>query len=73
LFFKSEVNEKNAKYLLELDLRVVPMELLLLFALFVGMYFQGGDKALIAVQALTTGVWAWVFWVGVIGINTAPR
>lgn len=71
LFFKSEVNEKNAKYLLELDLRVVPMELLLLFALFVGMYFQGGDKAIIALQALTTGVWAWVFWVGVIGVGIA--
>lgn len=69
LFFKSEVNEKNAKYLLELDLRVVPMELLLLFALFVGMYFQGGDKAIIAIQALTTGVWAWVFWGGVIGVG----
>ena len=71
LFFKSEVNEKNAKYLLELDLRVVPMELLLLFALFVGMYFQGGDKAIVAVQALTTGIWAWVFWGGVIGVGIA--
>lgn len=71
LFFKSEVNQKNAKYLLELDLRVVPMELLLLFALFVGMYFQGGDKMLVAMQALTTGVWAWIFWVGVIGIGIA--
>lgn len=69
IFFKAEVNEKNAKYLLELDLRVVPMELLLLFALFVGMYFQGGDKALVAFQALTTGIWAWVFWVGVIGVG----
>lgn len=71
LFFKSEVNQKNAKYLLELDLRVVPMELLLLFALFVGMYFQGGDKTLVAIQALTTGVWAYVFWIGVIGIGIA--
>ncbi|AOO64106.1 NrfD/PsrC family molybdoenzyme membrane anchor subunit [Sulfurospirillum halorespirans] len=71
LFFKSEVNEKNAKYLLELDLRVVPMELLLLFALFVGMYFQGGDKAIIAIQAMTTGIWAFVFWFGVIGVGIA--
>lgn len=71
LFFKSQVNEKNAKYLLELDLRVVPMELLLLFALFVGMYFQGGEKALIAAQALSTGIWGAIFWVGVIGIGIA--
>jgi len=69
LFFHSDVNKENAKYLLELDLRVVPMEMLLLFALFVGMYYQGGDKAIVAFQALTTGVWAWVFWGGVVGVG----
>jgi polysulfide reductase chain C len=69
LFFHSDVNKENAKYLLELDLRVVPMEMLLLFALFVGMYYQGGSTALVALQALTTGVWAWVFWGGVVGLG----
>lgn len=65
--FRSTVEEENLKYLLALDLRVIPFELFTLFLLFVGMYYHGGAYADIARAALTTGPWAVVFWVGVVG------
>ena len=43
LFFEKEVSQNTTKYLLTMDLRVIPIESLLLFALFVGLYFQGGE------------------------------
>lgn len=69
--FRSTVEEENLKYLLALDLRVIPFELFMLFLLFVGMYYQGGSHAEIARAALTTGPWAIVFWVGVVGAGLA--
>jgi polysulfide reductase chain C len=67
--FEDTVEEKNLKYLLALDLRVIPAELFLLVLLFIGLYFHGGAYALVAKQALTVGVWAKLFWVGVVGIG----
>ena len=69
LFFEKEVSQNTTKYLLTMDLRVIPIESLLLFALFVGLYFQGGEKAIAAITALSVGAWAWVFWLGVIGFS----
>lgn len=69
LFFRPQVNESNARFLLMLDLRVIVMELLLLVILFIGLYFQGADKAAVAVQALTAGGWAWFFWLGVVALG----
>ncbi len=67
--FEHAVDQKNLKYLLALDLRVIPFEMLLLLLMFIGLHFQGGAYAQAGVEALTTGVWAGVFWVGVIGIG----
>lgn len=67
--FKSSVNEENLKYLLALDLRVVPFEMVTLFMMFAGMHFLGGAHAVVVSQVLSTGVWAGVFWFGVVGIG----
>lgn len=67
--FRSTVEEENLKYLLALDLRVVPFELFMLFLMFVGMHYQGGAHAAISWAALTVGPWAVVFWVGVVGLG----
>ncbi|TEY02760.1 NrfD/PsrC family molybdoenzyme membrane anchor subunit [Campylobacter sp. US33a] len=69
LLFSEEVSKEKTKYLLTMDLRVIPIESLLLFALFVGLYFQGGDKALVALSALSEGSWAMIFWVCVVGFS----
>ncbi|WP_299549003.1 NrfD/PsrC family molybdoenzyme membrane anchor subunit [uncultured Helicobacter sp.] len=69
LFFEKEVSKNTTKYLLTMDLRVIPIESLLLFALFVGLYFQGGEKAIAAITALSSGSWATIFWLCVIGFS----
>lgn len=69
LFFKSSVNKESIKYLLTLDLRMVMVEIPLLILLFVGMLYTGGESKVAAVQALSTGSWAAVFWLGVIAFG----
>lgn len=69
LFFEKEVSKSTTKYLLTMDLRVIPIESLLIFALFVGLYFQGGEKAVVAITALSSGSWATIFWLCVIGFS----
>ena len=71
LCFSKDISKDTTKTLLMADLRVIPIEFLLLCALFVGLYFQGGDKAIIAVASLSSGAWAFVFWLGVIGVGIA--
>ncbi|WP_095497405.1 NrfD/PsrC family molybdoenzyme membrane anchor subunit [Paraferrimonas haliotis] len=50
------------------EVPVVVMEALFLIMLFSTLYFSGGAAAL-AVSALTEGVWAAVFWIGVVAIG----
>ncbi len=69
LFFKNSINKESVKYLLVMDLRVIMVELPIIVLLFVGMMYVGGESLLAAKQALTTGFWAMVFWIGVIGIG----
>jgi len=69
IFFKSSVNKESIKYLLIMDLRVVLTELPLIGMLFIGMMYTGGDSLIAAKAALTTGFWAKVFWIGVIGVG----
>ncbi len=69
LFFKNSINKESVKYLLVMDLRVIMVELPIIVLLFVGMMYVGGEPLLAAKQALTTGFWAMVFWIGVIGIG----
>lgn len=67
--FKAYVQQHNLKYLLSLDMKLIPAELFVLFLMFTGLFNMGGTYAATAQQALTTGVWAIVFWVGVVGIG----
>lgn len=34
-----------------------------------GLYFQGGEKAIAAITALSSGSWAMIFWLCVIGFS----
>ena len=65
--FKDSVKAYNLKYLLAVDNKLIPMELFVIFVMFTGLFNMGGQYALVAKQALTVGIWAKVFWVGVIG------
>ena len=67
--FKHLIHEENVKYLLVLDLRAVLFEIPLIAVLFLGLYFEGGASALAAKQALTTGQYALIFWLGVVGLG----
>lgn len=69
IFFKSSINKDSIKYLLILDLRVILVEIPLLILLFVGMMYKGGNAQIAAMQALTIGNWASIFWIGVVGIG----
>lgn len=53
----------------QIEKPVVLFELLLLFALFVGLFFGGGQKEAAAVAAIGGGFWSNVFWFGVIGLG----
>ena len=67
--FKHLIHEENVKYLLVLDLRAVLFEIPLIAVLFLGLYFEGGASALAAKQALTTGQYTLIFWLGVVGLG----
>ena len=67
--FKHLIHEENVKYLLVLDLRAVLFEIPLIAVLFLGLYFEGGASALATKQALTTGQYALIFWLGVVGLG----
>lgn len=69
IFFKNSINKESIKYLLVMDLRVIMTELPLILVLFVGMMYDGGASFEAAKQALSTGIWAKLFWFGVIGIG----
>jgi polysulfide reductase chain C len=65
--FRDSVKDHNLKYLLSLDNKLIPTELFVLFIMFTGLFNMGGQYAIVAKQALTIGIWAKVFWLGVIG------
>ena len=67
--FKHLLTEDNVKYLLAMDLRAVLFEIPLIAILFLGLYFEGGASAVAAKQALSTGQYALIFWIGVVGIG----
>jgi len=69
IFFKSSINKESIRYLLVMDLRVIMTEVPLILVLFVGMMYSGGNSFVAAKDALTTGLWANVFWFGVIGVG----
>jgi len=69
VFFRNTVKEESVKRLLLADLRVVLTEIPLIAMLFIGMMYSGGDALESAKAVLTTGYWAKIFWIGVIGIG----
>ncbi|MCL2918557.1 NrfD/PsrC family molybdoenzyme membrane anchor subunit [Shewanella litorisediminis] len=50
------------------ELPVMGMEMLFLFMLFTALYFKGGAAAA-ALASLSDGLWASVFWIGVVAIG----
>jgi len=50
-------------------MKLIPTELFVLFLTLVGLLNMGGSHALVAQQALSIGVWAQVFWIGVVGVG----
>lgn len=67
--FRDSVKDHNLRYLLSLDNKLIPAELFVLFIMFTGLFNMGGQYAIVAKQALTIGIWAKVFWFGVIGVG----
>jgi polysulfide reductase chain C len=67
--FRDSVSQRSLKYLLSLDTKLIPTELFILFIMFIGLFNMGGQYAIVAKQALTIGVWANVFWFGIIGLG----
>ncbi|MGX2986749.1 cytochrome c nitrite reductase subunit NrfD [Ursidibacter sp. B-7004-1] len=62
---KVSTHSDEVHFLHKFETPTVLIEILLLFAFFVGLYFGGGQKTLAAVNALT-GFWGSVFWIGVV-------
>lgn len=69
VFFRNTVNEESVKRLLLADLRAILTEIPLIAMLFIGMMYSGGESLESAKAALTTGYWAKVFWIVVIGVG----
>lgn len=67
-FFRAELYEEQSVAMHKLELPVITLEILFIFLLFIGLYFQGG-AAIKAIASLVTGVWATVFWVGVVAVG----
>ena len=67
LFFRDETEESHVSYVYNMDSKIMGFELIVLFLLFVGLHYQGGAHAVAAQAALSQGIWAYVFWLGVVG------
>ena len=69
LIFKHEMHKEYISYLLNLDIGVILFEILILFALFIGMFVGTPNSAAAARYALTHGDYALMFWGGVVGLG----
>lgn len=69
VLFRDTVHDASLQYLLNLDFRMILFEGLILFLLFTGLYYHGGNYAVVAQKSLTDGIWAKVFWIGVVGVG----
>ncbi|QLB13475.1 respiratory nitrite reductase-specific menaquinol--cytochrome-c reductase complex subunit NrfD [Bisgaardia hudsonensis] len=65
---KISTTSQEVHFLHKFETPTVLIELFLLFAFFVGLYFGGGQKTVAATNALS-GFWGNVFWIGVIIIG----
>jgi polysulfide reductase chain C len=67
--FKDTIDSDNLRHLLNIDFKIILFEAFVLFLMFTGLYYHGGNYAAVAQKALTVGVWAKVFWLGVVGLG----
>lgn len=67
--FKAHLNKENIKYLLVLDLRAIMLEIPILFLLFVGMFYNGGDSLISLKLIFNHEFYSKIFWLGVFGIG----
>lgn len=68
-WFKENTHSAEINLIHHIELPVVLMEIFLLFTFFMGAYFGGGQKSVAVINAIGSGFWAQVFWIGVIGIG----
>ncbi|GGI80244.1 NrfD/PsrC family molybdoenzyme membrane anchor subunit [Shewanella gelidii] len=68
LMFNSDVHDFELGRMHRLEVPVMAVEILFLLMLFSALYFKGGAAAA-ALASLSTGLWANVFWIGVVGIG----
>ncbi|MDR0807256.1 MAG: cytochrome c nitrite reductase subunit NrfD [Enterobacteriaceae bacterium] len=68
-WFKQAADSPSIHFVHQIEKPVVLFELFLLLALFVGLFFGGGQKEVAAITALGGGFWSIVFWFGVIGLG----
>ena len=68
-WFGGSADLRGLRYLLALDRYLIPGELFVLFLMFVGLADKGGNYAVVAREALTSGAWATVFWLGVVAVG----
>ena len=67
--FKQPVDSPSVHFVHQIEKPVVLFQLFLLLALFVGLFFGGGQKEVAAIAAVGGGFWSNVFWFGVIGLG----
>ncbi len=68
IFFRAEPENDQSLAMHRLELPVISLEILFLILIFIGLYFRGG-VAIAAIASLFTGIWATVFWVGVVCVG----
>ncbi len=68
LMFNGSTHDNELNKIHGLELPVMISEIMFLFMLFCALYFKGG-AAVTALASLTTGFWASIFWIGVVGIG----
>ncbi|MBD1575674.1 MULTISPECIES: cytochrome c nitrite reductase subunit NrfD [Vibrio] len=67
--FKEPTDSPSIKWIHGFERPVVLVELFVLCAFFVGLYFGGGQKEVAVATAIGSGFWATWFWIGVVGIG----
>lgn len=68
MLFNTDKHDSQLSKMHGIELPVMAAEMMFLFMLFCALYFKGGAAAA-ALASLTTGIWASVFWIGVVGIG----
>ena len=69
LVTRNRACSRQLNFSCQVDTILMVLELVLLFLMFIGLYFQGGAHAQAGTTALTDPVWGTLFWVGVVGFG----